>query len=222
MASKRSFNFATRVVCLALFCMAMNACSYNKLHDPNSTGGKVGVESIENVDYAFVLQNVISPKCLACHSAAGGNQGGTNLETLKSIRALMSRISYRSIERRDMPPTGLGDRDVTILKNWIEQGAPETLVGPQEATSDSTIEQGPNDWSKIRDRIFTQKCLDCHSGKNPEGGLDLTTLASTKANAAAIFDRVIIKGNMPLAPYPALAPRERRVLLKWFDLGMPE
>jgi uncharacterized membrane protein len=205
---------------LVVFCLT--ACNYNKLHDGAASSDRIGAESLENVDYAFVQKSVIGPKCLSCHSAAGGNQGGTNLESLKSIRALMSRVTYRSIERRDMPPSGLGERDMTILKNWIEQGAPESLAGPQEATSDSTIEQGPNDWAKIRDRIFVQKCLDCHSGKDPQGGLDLTTLALTKAKAAAIFDRVIIQGNMPIAPYPALAPRERRVLLKWFDLGMPE
>ena len=210
-------------IAFALVVLTSAACNYNKLHDSAAaTSGKIGTESLDNVDYAFVQNNVIAPKCLACHSAAGGNQGGTNLENLKAVRALMSRVSYRAIERRDMPPSGLGERDLMILKNWIEQGAPESVVGPQEATSDSTIEQGPNDWAKIRDRIFTQKCLDCHSGKNPEAGLDLSTLTSTKAKASAIFDRVIVQGNMPIAPYPALAPRERRVLLKWFDLGMPE
>ncbi|CAN5716102.1 hypothetical protein BH10BDE1_BH10BDE1_03740 [soil metagenome] len=197
-------------------------CNYNKLHDASSASDKVGSESLTNVDYALVQKTVIGPKCLTCHSNGGGNQGGTNLESLKAVRSLLTRISYRSVERRDMPPSGLGERELTILKNWIDSGAPESVIGPEETTSDSKIEQGPNDWAKIRDRIFLQKCLDCHSGKVPEGGLDLSTLASTRAKGAAIFDRVILKGNMPIAPYPALAPRERRALLKWFDLGMPE
>lgn len=207
---------------LAWACLILTACNYNKVNDDGAKTDKLGAASLESVDYAFVLESVIAPKCLTCHAGVTGNQGGTNLESLKSIRSLMSRIVYRSLERKDMPPGGLGERETKILTAWIDQGAPESIVGPRDTTADSTIEQGPNDWTKIRDRIFAPKCLDCHSGKDPQGALDLSTLQNTRLKAAAIFDRVIIQGNMPLAPYPALAPRERRVLLKWFDLGMPE
>lgn len=196
-------------------------CNYNKLHEENSSNARTGAQSLENVDFAVVERTVIGPKCLSCHATATGNQGGTNLEGLKNVRALLSRVTYRSLERRDMPPNGLSERDAAILRAWVEQGAPEKVIGPQEL-ADTTLEQGPNDWAKIRDRVFLVKCLDCHSGKEPQGDLDLTTLGSARANAAAIFDRVIVKSDMPIAPYPMLSPRERRVLLKWFDLGMPE
>lgn len=210
------------LVVLAAGLFASAGCNYNKQRESGSGPGNVDSASLDKVDFTLVQATLIAPKCLGCHATVTGNQGGTNLESLKSIRALLPRISFRALEKRDMPPGGLSEREALVLRTWIEQGAPESLVGPQESSGDPTIEQGPNDWAKIRDRIFAVKCLDCHSGKDPQGGLDLTTLATTRLKAAAIFDRVIVQGNMPIAPYPMLAPRERRVLLKWFDLGMPE
>ncbi len=211
-----------RLSVLALITLIASGCNYNKLHGEQA-GGRGGpqITSLDEVDFRVVQAQVIGPKCLSCHATATGNQGGTNLEGLQAVRSLLSRVSYRSLERRDMPPAGLGERETAILRTWIENGAPETIQVSSEKP-DPTLEQGPNDWPKIRDRIFTAKCLDCHSGKEPHGGLDITTLEATRAKAAAIFDRVIVRSDMPIAPYPMLTPRERRVLLKWFDLGMPE
>jgi uncharacterized membrane protein len=63
--------------------------------------------------------------------------------------------------------------------------------------------------------------LDCHSQPQPQGNLDLTSYPESKEKAAKIFDRVFIRQDMPVEPYPALSPKERKTLLNWFNMGMP-
>jgi len=206
------------IVILLLF---LAACNYSKVKTKEDPSGLGGAESTAQPDFKAV-QSVLGPKCVACHSNDGGNQGGTNLETYPAVRAKLNRVLYRSLESMDMPPRKpLSEREMTLLRNWADSGAPETVIGIGEKPSDN-IEAGPTNWAKIKDRIFAAKCTTCHQAPHPEGGLDLTDLAQVRGKSPSIFDRVIVKQDMPLAPYPAVTPRERRVMLKWFDAGMPE
>lgn len=191
----------------------------NATEDPNA---RVDLQNLEAVDYATVQAAVIGPKCVGCHGNASGNQGGVNLETYTALRASLNRVAHRSLVRQDMPPRDrLSDRQGQILTAWIEAGAPE-VVAASTSPRDPSLEQGPTDFAKIRDKIWKTKCLDCHAPPAPQGDLDLTSLIAVRAKAAAIFERVYLKQDMPVAPYPMLTPRERKVLLQWFDSGMPQ
>ncbi len=198
------------------------ACNYNHSKQETAAGGvKSQQQSLEMVDFKTVQAKIIGPKCLGCHSAAGGNEGGTNLESYTSVRRLMNRISFRALEKGDMPPSGkLVSDDADLLKNWFEMGAPESVVETQEKP-EMLIDQGPTDWAKISQRLFSKKCMDCHSQPQPQGNLDLGSYEEVKAKASLIFDRVIIKQDMPVEPYPALSLKERKVLLNWMNMGLP-
>jgi uncharacterized membrane protein len=216
-------RFLLRLIAVAL-ASGVAGCNYNNVLQ-SAPEGYVSIEelNLEQLDYAAVQKSVIGPRCLSCHSNQVGNQGGVNLESYKAMRALLNRVAYRALERQDMPPREpMSEREKRVLRSWIENGAPESITGPV-AKPDPQIDQGPTDWAKIQTKIFgPRKCLDCHSGKEPQAGLDLSDILQVRAKAGAIFERVIVKQDMPLPPLPSVSPRERRVLLQWFDLGMPE
>lgn len=177
-------------------------------------------QNIGDVDYEMVKNFVLSSQCLSCHSNASGNKGGLNLENYQSIRNVMNKIIYRSLEKKDMPTRGLPEAEFKILKTWIDQGAPEKVIaGRQKPVGES--EAGIVDFEKIQIQIIGPKCLDCHGSKNPLANLDLTSIQVIRANATQIFDRMFVKADMPMSPYPVLTPVERRIFLKWIDMGMP-
>lgn len=210
-----------KIAFLILFGILTVSCNYSKIKGSSAKGDLRNLENFSQPDFKAV-STVIDSKCTGCHSNRGGNAGGVNLENYPAVRAKLNRVLYRSIETRDMPPRKpLTDTEMQLLQNWADSGAPETVIGIGEKPS-SDIEKGPNNWAKIKDKIFASKCLMCHRPPDPDGHLDLTDILQVRGKAPEIFDRVIMKQDMPIAPIPAVTPRERRVLLKWFDAGMPE
>ncbi|MFN7727930.1 MAG: hypothetical protein ACK5P7_02110 [Bdellovibrio sp.] len=208
-------------ILMVLVVLVTASCNYSRLKEEAAPGGGVGTRDLGPLNYVTLNQTVIGPQCLNCHSNQTGNKGNLNLETYQSLRANLNRIAFRSLEKRDMPPQGLPSAETAILKAWIEAGAPEQVSGPSEKPGGG-LDQGPTGFAKVRDQIFAAKCLDCHSGVNPQGALDLTSLSEVRMNITKIFESVIVKQTMPIEPYPALSPKERKVLLNWIDLGMPE
>jgi uncharacterized membrane protein len=125
-----------------------------------------------------------------------------------------------------MPPKyPLSNNDKTILSNWINN---EIL------TSGTVVLQKKNTikWSRIRDEIIVSRCIECHSPPPPnpsegnistmEAGLDLTKLEVVRAKADLIFKRVVIIGDMPLKPYPALNEQEKKLISQWMIDGMED
>ena len=107
------------------------------------------------------------------------------------------------------------------MKNWLDNGLPETTIGVGEKP-DPSLGQGPNDWAKLRDKVFARKCQACHSSDKPDGGLDLTDIKQVRARVLAIYNRAIIIGDMPVLGLPTLTRKERTVLSEWINAGMPE
>ena len=211
-------------VALSLLLFLLVACNYNYAKNGAGAGGRNPFGKLEEgqiPDYAAVQFLVIGPRCLSCHSNQAGNKGNLNLETYRQLRANLANVTYRTLEAKNMPAEGLSESERRVLELWFDAGAPEKIIGGGEKP-DPDLDRGPNDWNKIKSKIFTPKCSACHAEENPEKGLNLSDLPMVKAKAGEIFRRTIIDQDMPKAPYPALTPRERRVLLKWFDSGMPE
>lgn len=195
----------------------LSACNYNVMKKNASANAQgENAKAIAVLDYATVLKRVIGPQCLNCHSNVGGNKGGLNIESYESIKTNLNQIYYRSIEVADMPEGGLDPQSKELLKVWIENGA------PVQATEGSGVVEGPLNWSLVKNKIIGFKCLECHSGKQPEGNLDLTEYETFKTNLNIIFDRVFVKQDMPVAPYPALTISEKSAVLKWISQGMPK
>ncbi len=211
-----SVNFIVIAICSIFI-----SCNYNHIKSGAAGEGSKSLMKLESLDFIKEKNEVIAPRCLGCHATITGNKGGVNLESYANVRKYITRITFRTLEKQDMPPAGpLSTAEYNFLKAWIDLGAPEFA---SEATAQVTdLQVGPTDWKKIREKVLGPKCIDCHQQPNPLGKFDVTSLTEVRANAKLIFDRVIIKQDMPVAPYPTLSPTERKILLHWFDLGMPE
>ncbi|MEK2645024.1 hypothetical protein [Bdellovibrio sp. BCCA] len=205
-----------------LVATALGACNYNHVKKENAAmGGGLGKQEAmiaASLDYQSLNMAVIGPECLRCHSTPGGVQGGLNLETYQQVRANLSRIYYRSIEKRDMPSGGLGAAQYDLLKAWIEAGGPERNTGRGNARPI----KGPINWPVIKNQVLKSSCLDCHRGANADAGLDFESLDVVRKNIGRIFDSAIVKQTMPLEPYGALTEAEKQALMKWISQGMPE
>ena len=71
--------------------------------------------------------------------------------------------------------------------------------------------------------LLSRRCLDCHRGATPEGGLDLSrrseameAIAPGKANASALWRRVRDHKMPPGKPLPA---DEKAILRAWIARG---
>lgn len=68
-------------------------------------------------------------------------------------------------------------------------------------------------------RVIAERCLDCHDGREPEGGLDLTSQVAGEGGRRIwrrIWDRVA-NGEMPPSEEPPIATADRERLLQWID-----
>lgn len=75
--------------------------------------------------FTEVFGQVIGPKCATCHSAAGGNRGGVNLETFDGVKANISMIKD-AVAAGWMPPrsqAALSGAEKDLVLRWIDQGA---------------------------------------------------------------------------------------------------
>jgi uncharacterized membrane protein len=78
----------------------------------------------QELTFAFLKENIIAPKCLECHSAAGPKK---NLETYDLFVASLDEIDL-NVSMDWMPPSKrepLTAEEKKILFRWIELGAPE-------------------------------------------------------------------------------------------------
>ncbi len=170
------------------------------------------------VGYAEVMQAVIAPRCLSCHSAAGGNKGGINLEDFARTAPLAPLILNSVVEVRSMPPgQSLSSEELSLVASWVQQGA--SVNGSRDGRASAPLLYVQ--WPKVQE-VFAKSCYDCHSAPNPDAGLDLTSLTEVRLNISKIFDSAIVVRGMPLDPYPPLSIEEREILAKWIVLGMPE
>ncbi|MBX3016533.1 MAG: hypothetical protein KF767_01490 [Bdellovibrionaceae bacterium] len=214
--------------------LLLAGCNYSRMKNENRPNlGAQNMRSMGPLDFQTIQANILGPRCYGCHLPETGNKGNSNLATYNDVRAQLGRVAFRSLESKDMPPAHpLSADEMALLTAWMDAGAPEIAMGIPDG-GDRALDQGPTDFRKISQGVFAGKCLSCHQPKyNGDGDgavavraaadLDLTDFAQVKAAATKIFDRVIVKQDMPVQPLPGLSPKERRVILKWFELGMPQ
>ena len=180
----------------------------------------------QKVTYSQLEAKLLGPKCLRCHSDAGGNQGSLNLESYDHTRAHLESIKQRVLVDQNMPPkSSLSNGEKSLLNNWIMN---EIAINGQNTTPVKVAVL----WPRVRDEIIQNHCLQCHSppGKSTsedrvstmEAGLDLTNLAVVREKADLIFKRTIIIGDMPLKPFPNLSDQEKKLLAQWMIDGLKD
>lgn len=80
-----------------------------------------------DVTYSATVEPIINSTCATtgCHVAGGSGNG--LLESYENVKVKVDDGSFRQrvIEQRDMPPgTPLTECQISILEDWLAQGAP--------------------------------------------------------------------------------------------------
>jgi len=92
---------------------------------PDDPLGEMPADS--DINFEFVRERIFKFRCLSCHSAAGGNADGLNLETyfntVREIEDIQEKVSEQSMPPRPRPPLSSIERNVIL--RWIELGAPQ-------------------------------------------------------------------------------------------------
>ncbi len=215
-------------ISLFLLVATLLSCGFKHAKDNNENQTEVTGEfgMSQKVTYSQLESKILGPKCLRCHSDAGGNQGSLNLESYEQTRGHLESIKQRVLVDQNMPPKSpLSSGEKSLLNNWIlneistnGQSSPPVKI--------SVL------WPRIRDEIIQNHCMQCHSppGTNTtedrmstmEAGLDLTNLSIVREKADLIFKRAIIIGDMPLSPFPNLNDQEKKLLAQWMIDGMKD
>jgi mono/diheme cytochrome c family protein len=198
-----------------------------------------------SLDFERDIAPVFKQNCIICHSGATP-QGELDLTSVqgalkggKSGKVILPGSSGRSlllekIVSGTMPPgkTKLDEKDVSVIRRWIDAGASSESAGAK-ATTASVITE--NDVLPI----FQMRCVLCHGKRKQEGGLDLRTQASRlkggKSGPAlspgkpeeSLAMKRIMAGEMPppklFFEYAVRPPdtSEVETLRKWIAVGCP-
>ncbi len=182
---------------------------------------------------------IVTAKCLSCH---GDNSlVGLDLRTAASLLlgshngpvvvkgSAEESLLYQKISSRMMPPEAfkrpLTEAEIETIRLWIEGGAVSDEAA-QIVLSDQQV-------AKFQDEalpVFRARCIACHSGGEPMGGLDLRTLQSLlagshngpvivegSADASILIRKVTAQTMPPPGTGPPLGNREIEQLRRWVD-----
>jgi mono/diheme cytochrome c family protein len=184
---KRKFLAAVFASCLLLVISFQNCSAIGSAND-----SKLSKASLENDILGAQALEILSSKCLTCHNPdkpEGGISDITDLNFLLYYRLVIPgqpEISdiIRVIKEGSMPPGGgVSTSDLSALNKWILEGLIDDSGNVAIPDGSATLEAK---YSSIKTRIINTRCLGCHSGAAPSGGVDLTTYATTVANNIAI------------------------------------
>lgn len=82
-----------------------------------------------SLDFAGVKARIFGVYCTRCHSQAGGNKAGINLETFANVSKNINLVK-KAVNTSFMPPSRpLPSGDLNFLNAWIQAGAPENGAG---------------------------------------------------------------------------------------------
>ncbi len=189
------------------------------------------------VDYAMVRDQVLTPfRCLKCH----GSQGGVTLETYEQVFGNLKEIENVVLgQKPTMPKDGplpLPAKAASILRAWIDDGAPRTVdfveptpspaasAQPSPAPSASPIPEPPTpvfgqvDYATVSHYIIQPYCLKCHSAGQNDPTLE--SYQDLKDNLADITQDVLVDKSMPRKT--TLSATQLQLVQFWVDAGAPE
>lgn len=114
----------------------INSCGYKDTSINSDTNQALKDPNIAAVDFATVQRVVFQPYCVRCHSQAGGNRGGINLETYAAAKSA-AQMANSAVQSGSMPPSGtISPAAKTTLATWVQAGAPQAsgeIAGPAPA-----------------------------------------------------------------------------------------
>jgi formylglycine-generating enzyme required for sulfatase activity len=184
------------------------------------------------VDFETEVKPIIEAACLRCHdeqnaegelrldSLEGAIGGGANGPSIVPGDAEESSIYSRLVLPEDdlevMPPDGppLDKSQVDRIRQWIAEGA--------KWPTDAKLEIQPRiDFVEHVQPILEVNCVSCHSGEEPEGAYDLTTLTAALESGSTPPSIVPFKPQESSLYTLAIVPKDDPTLMPPADQGGP-
>jgi len=210
-----------------LFCsfLILSSCAYQ--HDKAApTDNTNTVNQLNNGTglISFSQMQVVFAKCTQCHTGFAAD-GGVALDTYAGVRANLS-YAANEINTGSMPPKNpLSMAERNLVQKWISQGAPEFGSSddqtPTPTPTSTPINPAAITYADVKGPIFTQNCIQCHSGAKPAGDIALDNYASINTNLQAVGYDVIVDESMPKNG-PPLSSDLKDLLQQWILNGAPD
>lgn len=209
-------------------------------HDNGNTGGGTSGNNQAPCDPAKVYFNqqvlpIFVSNCTmsGCHDDAS-HQDGVMLTSYEKVMATAGvkpgrpgesdlykvLVESRPDKRMPRPPQApLSQQQIQLIYDWIRQGAKNLVCA-------SLCNENNFSYSSTIKIIIGNKCQGCHSGSNPQGGIDLSTYHGVKAKVADGRLWGAINHLPGFSPMPKngtkLSDCEITQFRKWINAGAPE
>ena len=219
-------------------------------------GTTKGKEDAADVSFIKQIAPLLNSKCASCHddNAAGrlrldsfaemkkGGKSGQLLQIGNPQRSLlMSRVTAANpAQRMPKDASALSNEEVTLLANWIKQGAkfdgedetvkladfgkPATKARPNTPIKIAKA-TGKEKVKFIKDLApdFVTICQRCHSGNNPRGGFRVVTFEDLMRGGDS--GAVLVAGDLEGSRLwelinggpPKMPPGQARIFRGWYN-----
>ena len=227
----KAFSLLTGTL-LAVF---LTACNYTHAKPGPGEGAAafkplVPDEKASLMNYAFISQTILIPKCVSCH----GNSGGVNLETYENVFAQRHAIHESVFVEHGMPKRGvLTDAEQRLLWHWLSMDCPKDAPsGGGPVTPVPSGDVLPT-FDSINTHIIQAKCVSCHSaGQDAKripldkvsllnSPLDLVLPGNADESGLVIAVERTDARRMPLSTegYGPLSEKEKAAIRAWITNG---
>lgn len=214
--------------------LLLSSCQHEPWISDNPPGGNPPASacSPDTVYYNTTIRPLLVSHCgkPGCHDAIT-SENNMNLGSYTSLissgiinvsdpanSSIWIAINNPDIFER-MPPAGhtpLSQEQKDRLFTWMEQGAKNNTCDA-DCSGDST-------YSGFVKPLLELKCIGCHSGTQPQGGLALTSYPAVKniADNGSLIGTLTGTGYVQMPLGMALPACEILAVQKWMDAGAPE
>lgn len=193
-----------------------------------------GVCHPDTVYFVNTILPILSSNCAlsGCHDAAT-MQDGVNLSSYEGVMSSgvintnnptnsdLHEVITEDDEDKIMPPppaNPLSQQQIGQILTWIQQGAQNNAC---QAACDTTVFT----FSGAVSPIIQTRCVGCHSGGTPQGGILLTNYDQIKVQAlnGALFGSVNHTGGYTPMPFGGtkIPDCEITQIRKWIENGAP-
>lgn len=230
-------SIAFGIALFALFSRCDNSV-ISPMPDPGPPPDTVNLCSADTLYFERDVLPVFRSSCgfTLCHNA-GTQSGGVILENYTSITApgllvpgnpeaslIYQKITAQTISGL-MPPSPRGplsDRNIEVIRKWIEQGAQNLFCDPDTVCQvPATPGFAQHVWP-----IIDTYCEGCHSGANPFGGIFLRNYADVRDRALSGQIVAVINHTQGFPQMPENLPKLDSCMIRtieaWVDAGAPD
>lgn len=197
-------NFKTPIILILMattWIMIQTSCKHNPIMDPGDmVTDTTGMDTIPmdtcNPDFVYFQQEILpifQSNCATsgCHDAETAEEGVILTDYDNIIRTgevepydldgseIWEKITDNDPDDRMPPPPAskLDPNTISLIEKWILQGATDSSCTTMECTTENMSFQ--NDITPI----FQSFCYSCHTGSDPNAGLDLSNYSNVKTVA---------------------------------------